>query len=389
MLRQPLLQLLDVLEQPGAGQTKEVEAEFRILHVKLLDLGVADAEDETALDAFQRLGSHVRRRQHAEFADDGADRQLDAGFHQLEAARDDVEHVLGLLVLVEQHLAGGAFALGHERLQPVHRQVAVDRLLHVPHQLQHLVQPVGIEHQHQRLHHDDQVIAARDRGRDQDEVGEDAEDPQRDHGPHRGGRDHEDRCEDSARRSGVLGEIRGIHGKPASSKRVNVLEKFRCRPHRNDGGPLLIYGERATIGWGFRPIRGRHGQNAGFRFRSEGREVPSACRVLAARCARGLPGRFAPHSEGAGKTGCALHPRSRVQNCAERSAHEHTGSAETLRPSLRNGFTAYLALAPEYRAFMPPSPRENRHVGPVGLFAPPRDLTPTTEASGPHDFAVR
>ena len=28
-------------------------------------------------------------------------------------------------------------------------------------------------------------------------------------------------------------------------------------------------------------------------------------------------------------------------------AHEHTGPAETLRPSLRNGFTAYLALTPE------------------------------------------
>src|SRR6187200_283157 len=26
---------------------------------------------------------------------------------------------------------------------------------------------------------------------------------------------------------------------------------------------------------------------------------------------------------------------------------------------LRNGFTAYLALTPEYRAFMPPSPRGN------------------------------
>ena len=48
--------------------------------------------------------------------------------------------------------------------------------------------------------------------------------------------------------------------------------------------------------------------------------------------------------EGAGKTGCALHPRSRVQT-AQKNAHEHTGSAETLRPSPRNGFTAYIALS--------------------------------------------
>jgi hypothetical protein len=52
-----------------------------------------------------------------------------------------------------------------------------------------------------------------------------------------------------------------------------------------------------------------------------------------------------PRTEGAGKAGCALHPRSRVQ-IVQRNAHEHTGSAEAVRPSLRNGFTAYNALSP-------------------------------------------
>src|SRR3978361_2292335 len=31
--------------------------------------------------------------------------------------------------------------------------------------------------------------------------------------------------------------------------------------------------------------------------------------------------------------------------CANKDAHEHTGSAEAVRPSLRNGFTAYNALS--------------------------------------------
>ena len=57
-------------------------------------------------------------------------------------------------------------------------------------------------------------------------------------------------------------------------------------------------------------------------------------------------GRTRPSREGAGKTGCALHPRSRVQLCASRNAHEHTGEAEAVRPSLRNGFTAYFVLSP-------------------------------------------
>jgi hypothetical protein len=51
-------------------------------------------------------------------------------------------------------------------------------------------------------------------------------------------------------------------------------------------------------------------------------------------------GRGSPRKEGAGNAGCALHPRSRVQ-WVEGKAHEHTGSAEALRHSLRNGFTAY------------------------------------------------
>ena len=65
-------------------------------------------------------------------------------------------------------------------------------------------------------------------------------------------------------------------------------------------------------------------------------------------------GRRRPSREGAGKTGCALHPRSHVRR-AQKNAHEHTGSAESIRPSLRNGFNAYIVLSPASRAFLPPS----------------------------------
>ena len=70
-------------------------------------------------------------------------------------------------------------------------------------------------------------------------------------------------------------------------------------------------------------------------------------RLLAACFARGL--RFVSpleNQEGAGKAGCALHPRSRVQVCAKKCAHEHTGEAEALRLSLRDGLTAYFVLSP-------------------------------------------
>src|SRR6267143_2014806 len=65
--------------------------------------------------------------------------------------------------------------------------------------------------------------------------------------------------------------------------------------------------------------------------------------------------------------------------CANKNAHEHTGSAETLRPSLRNGFTAYSELSPVNGSFATVA-RERRAS---------RELDASTAASGPHDFAVR
>src|SRR6266576_2353520 len=60
-------------------------------------------------------------------------------------------------------------------------------------------------------------------------------------------------------------------------------------------------------------------------------------------------------------------------------AHEHTGSAETLRPSLRNGFTAYSVLSPVNGSFAT--------VAAQGMNL--AQLDASTATSEPHDFAVR
>ena len=65
--------------------------------------------------------------------------------------------------------------------------------------------------------------------------------------------------------------------------------------------------------------------------------------------------------------------------CANKSAHEHTGSAEAFRPSLRNGFTAYFVLSPVNGSFATVAAQD------IGLAR----LDASTAASGPHDFAVR
>jgi hypothetical protein len=69
------------------------------------------------------------------------------------------------------------------------------------------------------------------------------------------------------------------------------------------------------------------------------------------------------------------------QCICKKTAHEHTGSAEAVRPSLRNGFTAYIVLSPARPGLLVtviPKKRE--------LLA---NLTPAIGASGPRDFAVR
>jgi hypothetical protein len=49
--------------------------------------------------------------------------------------------------------------------------------------------------------------------------------------------------------------------------------------------------------------------------------------------------------------------RGLVRKKGEGNAHEHTGSAEAIRHSLRDGFTAYFVLSPAIRICLSPSPR--------------------------------
>src|ERR1700743_690874 len=64
----------------------------------------------------------------------------------------------------------------------------------------------------------------------------------------------------------------------------------------------------------------------------------------------------------------------------KKCAHEHTGSAETLRPSLRNGFTTY-TCSPWRPGFLVTIIRVMREHH--------RELDANPGASGPHAFAVR
>jgi hypothetical protein len=70
------------------------------------------------------------------------------------------------------------------------------------------------------------------------------------------------------------------------------------------------------------------------------------------------------------------------------NAHEHTGSAEAIRHSLRNGLRL-ISRSPRRSGLFDAVVSRIWLSEPGWDDRPPRDLTPTIEASGPHDFAVR
>ena len=78
---------------------------------------------------------------------------------------------------------------------------------------------------------------------------------------------------------------------------------------------------------------------------------------LAAQFARGLLSFSSPSNRGRRESRVRAAPAVSRAIVTGKNAHEHTGSAESIRPSLRNGFTAYFAISPVRRALLPPSLR--------------------------------
>src|ERR1700751_2323410 len=103
---------------------QKVEAEGGILIIKLLDLVVGDRQGFAVLNAFERSGAAIVRRQHRQFAHDLAWVQLDAELKQQIAAAYCTKHLMGLFALGEQDIALPEAATNHERLEPIHRGIA-------------------------------------------------------------------------------------------------------------------------------------------------------------------------------------------------------------------------------------------------------------------------
>ena len=92
-------------------------------------------------------------------------------------------------------------------------------------------------------------------------------------------------------------------------------------------------------------------------------------------CKKTLPSK----TEGAGKTGCALHPRSRRHDAQGKCAHEHTGSAVNTPASPTQWLYGLyeFALVTGFLATI------------IDVGFRFRQLDASTGTSGPHDFTVR
>jgi hypothetical protein len=101
-------------------------------------------------------------------------------------------------------------------------------------------------------------------------------------------------------------------------------------------------------------------------------------RLPAARSARALHKHSPPKRE-QGMPG-ARCTRGLVCKIVRRNAHEHTGSAETLRHPPRNGFTAYAVLSPATNSSCHRHRRIEGFVAPGWARKTSADLTPATGA---------
>ena len=94
------------------------------------------------------------------------------------------------------------------------------------------------------------------------------------------------------------------------------------------------------------PAQGRDDVDRLFGFIKQQHCLQTHFRILATRCARGLQIHRPPKDRGRREDRVRAAPAVPCANIRIKTAHEHTGSAEAIRPSLRDGVTAYFVLSP-------------------------------------------
>jgi hypothetical protein len=142
----------------GSSQTtQEIDAELRVLEIELLQAIVGNALQYRWLDAFERLRARAPGCEQAEFAHERAGKNIDAKLAQSQSAGNDEKHFVGNNAAIEQDFAGIEFSFVHERLQPVHREIARGRRCDFADQIEHFAQAPCIQWQQDEMQKQDRV----------------------------------------------------------------------------------------------------------------------------------------------------------------------------------------------------------------------------------------
>src|SRR6266545_3677343 len=96
---------------------------------------------------------------------------------------------------------------------------------------------------------------------------------------------------------------------------------------------------------------------------------PGRRKLFSRREATEVCGWLFPYPRKRGCRECRMRaaPAVSCARCTKKCAHEHTGSAEAIRHSLRNGFTAYIALSPATNSSCHRHRRIKGLANPIGL----------------------
>jgi hypothetical protein len=155
-------------------------------------------------------------------------------------------------------------------------------------------------------------------------------------------------------RESLIGVAWGARPKPGPASPANVSKRGLSARLYVPNQTLILVNARLPKG---NLTAGNQGRPSGYKRLEPGsrREAPGQPeRYGSAFSRQGMPEvcwkHPAPKMRAQGRPGARCTRGSRAivhQECA----HEHTGSAESIRPSLRNGFTAYIALSPVNGSF--------------------------------------
>src|ERR1700738_3975031 len=185
LLRQHFLYPSGITDQPSADKPEEIKAELRVLEIELPHLIVGDHQHLSRFGALDGRVPVRARRQEAHLAEDLAGPELDSELRHDELSFFRQEHFVGKVAFAKKNIALSEASPVHERLQPVHGQVAGGGGTDLLDQLQHLKEAERVERKQEGVQ-EDRWKGARENPRAQKKQGaRDARNAQRDNGLHR------------------------------------------------------------------------------------------------------------------------------------------------------------------------------------------------------------